>query len=67
MLAETSREQALFGEEHQGDHDQRHVVMLGLPASDRIVGLPQVLLASSKVRSTKGRSACMLASRHNNA
>jgi len=30
--------QAFFGEEHQGDHDQRHVVMPGLPAARLIVG-----------------------------
>ena len=30
--------QALFGEKHQGDHDLRHVVMLGLPAAGLIVG-----------------------------
>jgi len=30
--------QALFGEEHQGDHDQCHVVMPSLPASGLIVG-----------------------------
>lgn len=39
MLAVTSRwTRRSFGEEHQGDHDQRHVVMPGLPASDPIVG-----------------------------
>jgi hypothetical protein len=57
--------QALFGEEHQGDHDQRHVMMPGLSALGLIVGQPQVPLASSKARSTKWRSACMLASRRN--
>ena len=30
--------QALFGEEHQGDHDQRHVVMPGLPAAGLVAG-----------------------------
>ena len=30
--------QALFGEKHQGNHDQRHVVMPGLPAAGLIVG-----------------------------
>lgn len=29
--------QTLFGEKHQGDHGQRHVVMPSLPASDLIV------------------------------
>lgn len=29
--------QALFGEEHQGDHDQRHVVMPGLPSPNLVV------------------------------
>ena len=30
--------QALFGEKHQGDHDQRHVVMPGMPSSGLVVG-----------------------------